>query len=281
MNTFHLAFGVGFDTGPGVSAEGGMRRVTERERAELTRSLTDEEFNTMRELVVGFAARRFGLQMVSKHDPQKTALTLTSYPVTEGETIRWDRPLFDSEGFEHTLVSLGAREVVTKQSFTFSVWDRKTGSCHREGAEGMTIGNKPMSPQERSRRAAQAQATWEAFKRVDEARSHERARATVLLRLTTTLADRRGMTESSAAQVAAFAMGCPQDMQPEVYEVICGIAEEYESAVASGQDARNGFNAEHNVITSMMDAAPWMLDPDGGEIVPKDPESGPDMEVPR
>lgn len=171
MSTFHLAFGVGFETGPGVSAEGAARQVAERERAELLQSLTDEELNIMRELVVGFAARRLGLQMVPKHDPQKAALALTSYPVKEGETIRWDRPLFDSEGYEHTLVSLGAREVVTKQSFTFSVWDRKTGRCHREGADGMTISNRPMSPQERSRRAAQAQATWEAFKRVDEARA--------------------------------------------------------------------------------------------------------------
>lgn len=103
----------------------------------------------------------------------------------------------------------------------------------------------------------------------------------MLLNLTSKLADGRGMTESSAAQVAAFALGCPQDMQPETYEVICAMAEEYDRAVASGQDARNGFNAEHNVITSLMDAAPWLLDPDSGEIVSKEPESGPDVEVPR
>jgi len=281
MNNFHLAFGIGFETGPGASPDGAMRRVAERERAELLRSLTDDEFNTMRELVVGFAARRLGLQMVPKHDPQKVALTLTSYPVAEGEAIRWDRPLFDSEGYEHTLVSLGAREVVTKQSFTFSVWDRKTGRCHREGAEELTIGNKPLSPQERVRRAAQAQATWEAFKKVDAARSHERARATVLLALTSRLADERGLTESAASQVAATAMECPQEMQPETYEVICAIAEEYESAIAAGQDARNGFDAELNIITSLMDAAPWVFDPDRGESVSKEETGGPGSEVPR
>lgn len=61
--------------------------------------------------------------------------------------IRWDCKLFDSDGYEHTLIQLGAVQVVTKYSFAFAVWDRKTGlSTSHEGA---VIGNIQISEADR------------------------------------------------------------------------------------------------------------------------------------
>ncbi len=40
----------------------------------------------------------------------------------------WDAPLWDSDGTRHTLVAKSTIEVVTRVSFTFAVWDRRTGA---------------------------------------------------------------------------------------------------------------------------------------------------------
>lgn len=48
-------------------------------------------------------------------------------PPHPGESIDWSKKLYDSEGFEHSLVHLGGVQVVTQVSFAFAVWDRRTG----------------------------------------------------------------------------------------------------------------------------------------------------------
>jgi len=46
-----------------------------------------------------------------------------------GEPVRWDCCLYDSDGFAHSLVDIGGVQVVTRQSFAYAVWDRRTGEC--------------------------------------------------------------------------------------------------------------------------------------------------------
>jgi hypothetical protein len=89
------------------------------------------------------------------HEVAVTALARTHYPPRPGELVDWSKPLYDSEGFEHLLVDLGGHEAVTKHSFAYCVWNRETGQCQRQGADGLVIGNTPMSAADRSRQESQ------------------------------------------------------------------------------------------------------------------------------
>ena len=65
----------------------------------------------------------------------------------------WSLPLFDSDGYEHRLVDLGGIQVVTKVSFAYVVWDRRTLEMRDNPGPGeLTIGNTPMAEEERERR---------------------------------------------------------------------------------------------------------------------------------
>lgn len=98
-----------------------------------------------------------GQALVDRHEPKSMALAMTHYPVKPDEAIQWDQPLWDSDGYPHTLISISAREVVTRVSIAYVIWDRKTGLCtsHHDG-DTMTIGNTPMSDAERQKRMDQA-----------------------------------------------------------------------------------------------------------------------------
>jgi len=85
--------------------------------------------------------------------PNAEVVAASYQPTTKGEAVDWALPLFDSDGYPHRLVELGAVQVVTKYSFAFAVWNRKTLQLiSHQAPEGLTIGNTPMSPQERERR---------------------------------------------------------------------------------------------------------------------------------
>jgi len=87
------------------------------------------------------ARDRFGMRLVPVEKGAAQALALSGYPVKPEEPIQWGKPLYDTDGFEHSLVALGSLEVVTKQHFTYAVWDRKTGRCLREGCSELAISN--------------------------------------------------------------------------------------------------------------------------------------------
>ena len=69
-----------------------------------------------------------------------------------GPEIDVTLPLYDSDGYEHHFVTRSTREIVTKRSGLFCVWDARTGSCLRSGAEGYYLGNTPLSDEEMERR---------------------------------------------------------------------------------------------------------------------------------
>lgn len=94
-------------------------------------------------------------------DMGKAAIARSHYPPRPDEKIDWTQPLFDSDGYRHVLVELGGVEVVSKCSFAYVPWDRRTGVCRRENSDGLTLGNTPLSQAERDRRRAQAQAVLE------------------------------------------------------------------------------------------------------------------------
>jgi len=106
--------------------------------------------------VAAFATKHLGLTVVDNSDPLARALALSQSTLREGEQIQWNKPLFDSDGFEHSLVTLGAHEVVTKHGFSYSVWDRKSGRCGNQDCTDMTIGNAPLSDQVREQRKEDA-----------------------------------------------------------------------------------------------------------------------------
>lgn len=108
------------------------------------------------ELEANIAAQQ-GQVKVNRDEPKSMALAMTHYPVRPDETIQWNQPLWDSDGYPHTLISISAREVVTRVSIAYVIWDRKTGLCtsHHDG-DTMTIGNTPMSDAERQKRMDQA-----------------------------------------------------------------------------------------------------------------------------
>ncbi|MEJ8837561.1 hypothetical protein [Ramlibacter sp. AN1133] len=82
------------------------------------------------------------------------------YPPRAGEPVDWASRLFDSDGWEHLLIDLGGIQVVTRVSFAYAVWDRRTGSCVSQtdaGGEEMRIGNSPLTDVERHKRQLRAQ----------------------------------------------------------------------------------------------------------------------------
>ncbi|TBR76827.1 MAG: hypothetical protein EPN64_06285 [Burkholderiaceae bacterium] len=86
--------------------------------------------------------------------PNAGVVSQSHYPGRPNESVDWVAPLFDSDGYPHTLVALGAVQAVTKVSFAFAVWDRKTLTCNVDGHE-LRLGNTPMSSEERARRKAE------------------------------------------------------------------------------------------------------------------------------
>lgn len=78
---------------------------------------------------------------------------LSHHPAREADTIDWRCRLFDSDGFEHRLVSLGGVQVVTKVSFCYAIWDRRTGECMSfDQQSGYRISNTPLSDIELTKR---------------------------------------------------------------------------------------------------------------------------------
>ena len=49
--------------------------------------------------------------------------------VTANDKIDWRCKLFDSGGFEHELIAFSGIQTVTKYSFCYAIWDRKSGVC--------------------------------------------------------------------------------------------------------------------------------------------------------
>lgn len=97
------------------------------------------------EAIANFAKSHLDMVLVDRSNLAATALASTYYPVRDDELIQWDQPLFDSDGFPHSLVAMNALDVVTRCSISFAVWNRKTGACKMPDTHGYTIGNTPMS----------------------------------------------------------------------------------------------------------------------------------------
>lgn len=90
--------------------------------------------------------------------PNADAVAASHYPTRSDEPVDWSQPLYDSEGFEHRLVELGGVQVVTRISFAFAIWDRKSLTLvGPDVGEVQTIGNTPLSAEERERRRVAAQ----------------------------------------------------------------------------------------------------------------------------
>ena len=97
--------------------------------------------------------RKVGAAPADASRPNAEAVAASYYPLTNGEEIDWALPLFDSDGYPHRLVELGGIQVVTRHSFAFVIWDRKSLSMvNNPDGTPLTIGNTPMSPEERERR---------------------------------------------------------------------------------------------------------------------------------
>lgn len=85
--------------------------------------------------------------------PNAEVVAASYQPTQKDETVDWSLPLFDSDGYEHRLVDLGGIQVVTKVSFAYVVWDRKTLEMRDNPGPGeLNIGNTPMPEEERERR---------------------------------------------------------------------------------------------------------------------------------
>lgn len=102
--------------------------------------------------------RKVGAQPRDPLRPNADAVAASHYPTRSDEAVDWSQPLYDSEGFEHRLVELGGIQVVTRISFAFAIWDRKSLTLVGPGVgDAQTIGNTPLSAEERERRRDAAQ----------------------------------------------------------------------------------------------------------------------------
>jgi hypothetical protein len=85
--------------------------------------------------------------------PNAEVVAASYEPTKPDEAIDWSLPLFDTDGYPHRLVELSSIQVVTKYSFAYVVWDRRTlEMMNNPGPDSLRIGNTPMSEAERERR---------------------------------------------------------------------------------------------------------------------------------
>lgn len=137
-----------------------LTQLFESKNSEQIKDLLTETFNELNqqdkeELIGAFKVALESTtshKIVDRYSLIQQATALTHYPVRDDENIKWDEPLFDSDGFPNVLVSLGAREVVTRCSVAYVIWDRKTGVCKNADAQDLSISNTPMAPEEKRRR---------------------------------------------------------------------------------------------------------------------------------
>jgi len=69
-------------------------------------------------------------------------------------------PLFDSSGYEHTLVAVSAGQIVTSVKGQYGLWDRRTGHCLVTNCEDMTLSNVPPDPALLAQKRAEAFESW-------------------------------------------------------------------------------------------------------------------------
>ncbi len=151
MTQFHAVFSLGYEQNRLSST-----LMPEFRQTSLAQRIRPEDKSVFAQLLGEFARSHLGMTLVNRFDSRGAALATTHYPQRQNESIDWSRPLFDSEGFEHTLIDLGGVEVVTKQGFTYCVWDRATGGCRRAEATDLMLSNTPLTPEQRERRAHEA-----------------------------------------------------------------------------------------------------------------------------
>ncbi|CAE6821019.1 hypothetical protein R70006_06197 [Paraburkholderia domus] len=61
-----------------------------------------------------------------------------------------DKPLYDTDGFEHAFVTASITHIVTKRSFALALWDRTTGECLVSNADNLRLTNEPFTPEQRA-----------------------------------------------------------------------------------------------------------------------------------
>ena len=85
------------------------------------------------------------------HDEQSTEQSAA--PATPKEPlIDINKPLFDSDGYQHHYVAGNGIEIVTKIGSVFAIWSAKTGECLKAQSEDVKLGNTPLDPAELNRR---------------------------------------------------------------------------------------------------------------------------------
>lgn len=259
MSNFHLAFGVGFES-VGQTAAGAIARDATFRQTKLSDDLSPESREIFAALIGEFARRQLGCVLVPLHDLEAAALALTAYKPRPDEAINWNAPLFDSDGYQHTLVSMGAIEVVTKHSFTFVTWDRKTGACKREGCADLVLSNRSMTPQERAERFADGEKAMQDWRRrsgyVEKVLPFFQSRPLA------------GMTD----QQLQGELGVPAQMSMPVYLRLQELLEGQEMMAAQGHGVSEDFDEITRAVESLMNESPWTLHPDHGCIMRSDVE---------
>ncbi|HWS26415.1 MAG TPA: hypothetical protein VN259_07530 [Xanthomonadales bacterium] len=151
MTDFHSVFSIGYKR-----ERLGSGMTPEFRQSSLAQNIGEQDKGVFAQLLGVFARSHLGMTLVNRFDPRGAALATTNYPQREHEIINWGLPLFDSEGFEHTLIDLGGIEVVTKQGFAYCVWERATGRCRRAEATDLILSNTPLTPERREQMAYEA-----------------------------------------------------------------------------------------------------------------------------
>lgn len=253
MSIYHSVFSIGYEQATEGMISG--RAITPSCRiTSLHKEMTEEDRRVFAKHVETFSSGHLGLSVVPRHDMKGAALALTGYKPQEGESIQWDRSLFDSDGYEHTLVHLGAVEVVTKYAFTYSVWNRKNGVCLREGCGDLSLSNKPLSKQELALRKA------EGARMLSELHANAEAMNRVFNMLG--LEDEHDpKVQDMRAQIQL------PEMRQEAFLKLQAALEMMELQAAAGEDIAEHFQETFDLVESLAGAAVWTLHPDYGCVL--------------
>ncbi len=81
--------------------------------------------------------------------------------------IDWNKPLWDTDGYPHTVIAKNATQIVTRIGIAFAVWDMRTSQClfprvKDQAAIGgpYLLRNHPLTDDEQRRVAGHANIAW-------------------------------------------------------------------------------------------------------------------------
>jgi hypothetical protein len=105
------------------------------------------------------------------------AVARSYHPARPDERVDWNCCLYDSAGYEHVLIDLGAVQLVTKLHSCYVIWDRRTLKCVSHQDDDLVIRNTPLTDVEKHQQHVLAREALRTMYPADDPRRQELERS--------------------------------------------------------------------------------------------------------